>query len=177
MCWLAKVRESRWFLLVPVCMVLCLLLVTSPGMGGKPDKPPGKPPKPGDDEIAPGAVTDLSWANPTHHTVDLTWTATADDGYDPDSGPATSYDIRYTDGTLDDTTWDSASQARGEPAPKTVSSLTGCTSIANSSSISMLWPGCRGVGRGTRSAVSSASVTAVTSSSSTCTAVTVILPP
>jgi len=100
-----------------VLLVFCLLIVTAPCLAAKPDKPPGKPPKPGDDEIAPGAVTDLGASNPTHHTVDLTWTATADDGYDPASGPATSYDIRYVDGTLNDSSWDTASQARGEPLP------------------------------------------------------------
>jgi len=45
----------------------------------------------GGDPIPPGSVLDLQATSITFNTASLLWTATADDGYDPASGPAAHY--------------------------------------------------------------------------------------
>jgi hypothetical protein len=66
------------------------------------------------DSTAPAAVT-LAAGSPTEDSITLTWTAPGDDGT---SDTATSYDIRYSDtGAIDETNWDLATQAVGEPMP------------------------------------------------------------
>jgi len=52
--------------------------------------------------------------------VTLTWTAPGDDGYE---GTASEYDVRYLEGTIiNESNWDSASQATGVPAPQAAGS-------------------------------------------------------
>jgi phosphodiesterase/alkaline phosphatase D-like protein len=71
----------------------------------------GTPPA---DTTAPAAVSDLSAGNATSSSIDLSWTATGDDG---STGTASSYDVRYSTSPIDGTNFDSASQATGEPTP------------------------------------------------------------
>ena len=68
----------------------------------------GGPPPGGGDTIPPGAVTDLSLDGQTgFNMIPVTWTATADDGYEAASGPAKTYSFRFSlDGPLDDANWD-----------------------------------------------------------------------
>lgn len=71
------------------------------------------------DTVPPAKITDLIASNITSTSVGLTWTAPGDDG---NVGTATSYDIRYSTKKIDDkddTDWDSAMSALGEPAPQT----------------------------------------------------------
>ena len=78
-----------------------------------------KPPPPPDDTTAPAAVTDLAVDSVTTDSIFISWTATADDGNDPASGPAASYDVRFSTDRITDANWDSASQMTGEPTPQT----------------------------------------------------------
>jgi polygalacturonase/phosphodiesterase/alkaline phosphatase D-like protein len=66
------------------------------------------------DTTAPAAITDLATSNATSSSIDLSWTATGDDG---STGTASSYDVRYSTSPIDGTNFDSASQATGEPTP------------------------------------------------------------
>ena len=50
------------------------------------------------------------------NSVTLTWTAPGDDG---STGQATSYDIRYSTATLNESAWGFSTAVAGEPAPKT----------------------------------------------------------
>jgi hypothetical protein len=67
------------------------------------------------DNVPPAAVADLVADTSTTNAVTLIWTAPGDDGT---VGTAAYYDIRYSQSLITDATWASASQARGEPAPK-----------------------------------------------------------
>jgi parallel beta-helix repeat protein len=72
------------------------------------------------DTTPPDAIT-LATGTITTTSVQLTWTAVADDGSDPSSGPASEYDIRYSMGAgpiIDPGTWKTAIQVNGEPLPK-----------------------------------------------------------
>lgn len=67
------------------------------------------------EEVAPDPVTDLA-AAAAALGIELTWTATGDDG---STGTADSYDIRYSTSPItNDTEFDAATQAIGEPAPQ-----------------------------------------------------------
>ena len=66
------------------------------------------------DGTAPAAISDLVASHPSSGTVRLTWTAPGDDG---SSGTATTYDIRYSTGTITEDNWASARQASDELAP------------------------------------------------------------
>jgi hypothetical protein len=68
------------------------------------------------DNTPPAAVADLAASASTTNTVTLTWTAPGDDGA---AGTAAYYDIRYSKFPITDVNWASASQAGGEPPPKT----------------------------------------------------------
>jgi len=63
----------------------------------------------------PAAVSNLSVNNSGITTVDLSWTATGDDG---SSGTAASYDIRYSTSLINSSNFASATQVSGESAPK-----------------------------------------------------------
>lgn len=76
------------------------------------------------DTLSPAAVTDLSAATGSGNgEVDLTWTAPGDDG---NTGTATTYDVRYVpyaNGPIDtEAEWQAATQATGEPSPKSAGS-------------------------------------------------------
>lgn len=66
------------------------------------------------DTTAPNTISDLTLANPSAASIDLSWTAPGDDG---SSGTATSYDIRYSTSLIDDSNWSAATQLSGEPTP------------------------------------------------------------
>jgi|GEM_PF-2862238 len=83
------------------------------------------------DTTLPSAITNLSAFNPTSFSIDLSWTASGDDG---NMGTATSYDVRYSTSPFLSNDWlTSATQATGEPTPQvagttetfTVSGLSG----------------------------------------------------
>ena len=67
------------------------------------------------DPTPPSAVTDLSTTDPTSNSIKLTWTAPGDDG---DIGTATTYDVRYLEGTpIAESNWASAIQCTDETSP------------------------------------------------------------
>jgi len=63
----------------------------------------------------PATITDLSTSNPSTSSMDITWTAPGDDGA---TGTATNYDIRYSQSTITDANWASATKVIGEPTPQ-----------------------------------------------------------
>ena len=68
---------------------------------------------------APADVTDLATGTVTTSSVDLSWTAPGDDGA---TGTATTYDVRYSTGTITAGNWATATQATGEPSPSVAGS-------------------------------------------------------
>lgn len=68
------------------------------------------------DTTAPAAISDLVASGATNSSIDLTWSATGDDG---SVGTATSYDVRYSTSIINAGNWSSATQATGEPTPQT----------------------------------------------------------
>ena len=66
------------------------------------------------DTYPPAAVVNLNATAINGTAVKLTWTAPGDDGM---NGTATSYDIRYSNATITESNWASATQCSGEPAP------------------------------------------------------------
>ncbi|MEE9129093.1 MAG: S8 family serine peptidase [Phycisphaerales bacterium] len=94
----------------------------------------GEPPPP-PDTTPPDAVTDLAvdGTATTFDSINLTWTATGDDGT---IGTASLYDVRYlVNVPVTEGNWDGATQAQGEPLPQpsgapetfTVTGLSGGT--------------------------------------------------
>lgn len=67
------------------------------------------------DVTAPAAVTDLAVIASDDTSATLTWTAPGDDGA---SGTAASYDVRHAADAITAGTWNSATQATGEPVPR-----------------------------------------------------------
>jgi len=69
------------------------------------------------DVIAPSAISDLAIVGSAgSHSLFLGWSATGDD---LNEGTASSYDIRYSTGTITESNWSLAAQIDGEPAPST----------------------------------------------------------
>ena len=68
------------------------------------------------DTTAPDTVTALSIDSVTQTSATLTWTAVGDDA---SSGTATTYDLRYSTSPITIANFPAATQATGEPAPKT----------------------------------------------------------
>jgi subtilisin family serine protease len=66
------------------------------------------------DSIAPAAVSDLAASNAASNTMDLSWTATGDDGF---TGTASYYDVRYSDAPITEVNFFDAAQASGAPDP------------------------------------------------------------
>ena len=64
--------------------------------------------------IPPASIIDLDASNATASSVDLTWTASGDDG---NTGTANTYDIRYSTSEITDLNWSLATQVTGEPTP------------------------------------------------------------
>jgi hypothetical protein len=68
------------------------------------------------DTTNPSVVDDLAVdTTVTQTSLTLTWTAPGEDGT---SGTAYLYDLRYSDATITESNWDSASLASGEPIPQ-----------------------------------------------------------
>lgn len=66
------------------------------------------------DDIPPAAIEDLQAVLSTPTTTLITWVAVGDDSL---SGRADRYDIRYATEPIDESNWDGADQALGEPDP------------------------------------------------------------
>ncbi|MCA9756527.1 MAG: fibronectin type III domain-containing protein [Candidatus Eisenbacteria bacterium] len=66
------------------------------------------------DITPPARVTDLVASSPTDNSFTLRWHAVGDDGLD---GTASVYDVRYSEIPLSESTWNTATQATGEPTP------------------------------------------------------------
>lgn len=100
-------------------------------------------PDPGPDTTAPSAVTDLALAGVTADSIDVTWTATADDGSDAASGAAFFYDLRVSANVpLDESNWDSATLVPNEPRPEILGSVENMT-IPNLSAGTTFYVGLR----------------------------------
>lgn len=84
------------------------------------------------DITSPAAIIDLSASNPTSSSIDLSWTASGDDG---STGTATSYDIRYATSQITEANWATALQLTGEPAPQIAGTAQSITVTNLSSSI------------------------------------------
>jgi len=65
------------------------------------------------DEIPPSAITDLQ-VDPTDEIIELTWTATGDDG---DQGTAYNYEIRYSQSEITSGNWNDAELLEDPPWP------------------------------------------------------------
>ena len=82
------------------------------------------------DTIAPATISNLNFSYLTSDSIKLTWTSPGDDN---NIGTATTYDIRYsTTAITDDTDFNNAIEAIGEPSPNIAGSnenfiLTGLT--------------------------------------------------
>ena len=66
------------------------------------------------DSIPPDPVTDLAVGQTGSNWIEVSWTATGDDG---STGDAARYDVRYSMSPIDDLNWDSATMVNGEPDP------------------------------------------------------------
>jgi hypothetical protein len=64
--------------------------------------------------IPPSPVANLTTGNPTGGTVVLNWTSVGDNG---NSGTASVYDIRYSNVSINEGNWASATQCSNEPTP------------------------------------------------------------
>jgi phosphodiesterase/alkaline phosphatase D-like protein len=69
----------------------------------------------GPDLVAPEAITDLAVGTTTTSSITVSWTAPGDDG---STGTATAYDLRYSTGPITSSTFSTATQVTGEPAPQ-----------------------------------------------------------
>ncbi len=67
-----------------------------------------------EDLTHPGAVFNLTATAKTATSIELIWSAPGDDGF---IGQASTYDIRYSMGTITDANWDSTTQYTGESLP------------------------------------------------------------
>ena len=71
------------------------------------------------DVTAPAAISNLALVEAKPIRVSLSWTASADDGSNAASGPASSYELRYSTSPIsDDASFAAATLAAGLPAPK-----------------------------------------------------------
>ncbi len=68
-----------------------------------------------EDSVPPATITNLAVSSVLMTQVDLTWTATGDDGL---QGTANAYDIRYASSPISAATWDDATPVDDEPAPQ-----------------------------------------------------------
>ncbi len=69
----------------------------------------------GPDSIPPGPIVDLATATTSGQWVDLTWTATGDDGSD---GTASVYELRFATFPIDSLNFETATLATGIPLPQ-----------------------------------------------------------
>lgn len=68
------------------------------------------------DSIAPGRIADLTVVTAGSNWLQVSWTAPGDDEYD---GKPSRYDLRYSSSPIDESNWDAAVPAVGEPGPGT----------------------------------------------------------
>lgn len=68
-----------------------------------------------EDNVPPAPVTNLAVSSVLMTQIDLTWTATGDDGL---QGTANAYDVRYATSPISAATWREAIPVDGEPAPQ-----------------------------------------------------------
>ncbi|MCB0104260.1 MAG: S8 family serine peptidase, partial [Caldilineaceae bacterium] len=68
-----------------------------------------------EDSVPPAPVTNLAVSSVLMTQIDLSWTATGDDGL---QGTANAYDVRYATAPISTATWDEATPVDGEPAPQ-----------------------------------------------------------
>ncbi|MDD5688216.1 MAG: discoidin domain-containing protein [Elusimicrobia bacterium] len=66
------------------------------------------------DTTAPSAINTLATGSATSNSVVLNWTSVGDDG---NTGTASAYDIRYSNVSITESNWATATQCSGEPAP------------------------------------------------------------
>lgn len=66
------------------------------------------------DTTPPAAITSLNTGTASSNSIQLSWTATGDDGV---IGSASSYDVRYSTTSITATNFINATQATGEPTP------------------------------------------------------------
>lgn len=78
------------------------------------------------DNTPPGAVSNLAITNITTNSITVNWTAPADNGSIPGSGPVQSYDIRYSATNINLGNWAGTTQCTGEPTPATPGTAQGC---------------------------------------------------
>ena len=79
----------------------------------------------GPDTTAPAAVSNLAAVSGSNDgEVDLTWTATGDDGA---SGTANSYDLRYSENQITENSWQTTEVATNEPSPSAAGSSEAMT--------------------------------------------------
>jgi len=76
------------------------------------------------DTTAPGAVSNLALSGATTNSINLAWTAPGDDNT---TGTATTYDVRYSTASINESNWASATQATGEPSPSVASTAESMT--------------------------------------------------
>ena len=85
------------------------------------------------DTTPPGPVADLAVGTTSASTVQLTWTAPADDGSTAATGPATSYDLRYLSGAA--CPIDAGNFATGTPVPTGAPGAPGATETVSASGL------------------------------------------
>ena len=68
----------------------------------------------GRDTIPPSAIVDLSIPKFDETSISLAWTAPGDDAF---AGRAAAYDLRYSDGPIDDSAWETATLVPELPGP------------------------------------------------------------
>jgi len=66
------------------------------------------------DKLSPGTITDLTVGTASASTLELSWTASGDNG---SRGTVTAYDIRYYSALITEANWNSCTEVFGEPAP------------------------------------------------------------
>ncbi|MFH0972312.1 MAG: fibronectin type III domain-containing protein [Candidatus Micrarchaeota archaeon] len=68
-----------------------------------------------EDSTPPAAVYNLNPIGIYSFGIKLQWASTGDDGF---AGTAAQYDLRYSKSPINESSWDSSTQAEGEPAPE-----------------------------------------------------------
>jgi hypothetical protein len=75
------------------------------------------------DTTRPAQILNLVASNPTNNSVNLTWTAPADNGTDSSSGPIKGYEIRYSTSPITNATWSLATKCTVPKIPGTPGSI------------------------------------------------------
>jgi len=122
------------------------------------------------DPNAPAQISNLSIGSRTLNSIQLNWTATADDGSDPNSGPATMYQVRYSTSSINSGNWLRAKRVAGVPVPDDPNSAetTTVTGLSCNTTYYLALKGFDEWGNGPLSNVVSNSTTAPICTSSFC---------